>query len=411
MAAFTEAGSSSAAYTASIQWGDGSTTSGTVQGGLVLGSHSYTEEGNYTVSVTVFDPGGSSASAAGTAAVNVASLSLTPLPAAQGPTLSGTVASFTDAGSDSDTFTALIAWGDGDLTSQVLSGNSIPGSHTYAALGTYTLTVQLFADDGSSVTASQSVSVQAALVTYTNLGLVEGQSFSGIVATFDAGGNSVGAVTLYWGDGTSAAGTVSGTSILGSHTYSEEGSYPLTTALSLPGLGLTVTAAANVAVADAVLTVTAAALMPTEGQTFSGVVATFSDPGGDTATYSALIDWGDGSVSPGSVLGIAVFGSHSYADEGPFSLSVTVFDDGGARTTASAVGGVADAALTATGSAAVSTVEGQTFSGVVAAFVDAGGDAAYTATILWGDGSSSAVTPCWATCWAVMSTRKKALIR
>src|SRR5581483_3814488 len=41
----------------------------------------------------------------------------------------------------------------------------------------------------------------------------------------------------------------------------------------------------------------------TEGKTFSGTVATFTDPGPAAAasSYTALITWGDGQTSPGTV--------------------------------------------------------------------------------------------------------------
>jgi hypothetical protein len=55
------------AHTATWDWGDGSTSAGTVNetdgSGTVSGSHSYTEAGVYTVSLTVTDDDGASASA------------------------------------------------------------------------------------------------------------------------------------------------------------------------------------------------------------------------------------------------------------------------------------------------------------------------------------------------------------
>jgi hypothetical protein len=45
-------------HTATVAWGDGSTTSGTVSGGTVSGDHAYTAAGIYTVTVTVRDEWG-----------------------------------------------------------------------------------------------------------------------------------------------------------------------------------------------------------------------------------------------------------------------------------------------------------------------------------------------------------------
>ncbi|HEY8762629.1 MAG TPA: hypothetical protein VIM18_00415, partial [Solirubrobacteraceae bacterium] len=83
-------------------------------------------------------------------------------------------------------------------------------------------------------------------------------------------------------------------------------------------------------------------------------------------------------------------GAHTYAEEGDYSAVANYTSSNGARTTAFSVH-VADAALTGTGTT-ISTAPGSSFSGVVAHFDDAnpnGVSSDYTATINWGDGSSS----------------------
>jgi hypothetical protein len=68
--------SSASEFNASIDWGDGTTTTGTVQrspatGFDVIGSHTYTSSGSYTVSVQITDiVGGSSTQVSGTAFVS-----------------------------------------------------------------------------------------------------------------------------------------------------------------------------------------------------------------------------------------------------------------------------------------------------------------------------------------------------
>ncbi|GAA2742260.1 hypothetical protein GCM10009868_11520 [Terrabacter aerolatus] len=57
------------AHTASISWGDGSTTAGTVTGGTVSGDHVYSAAGVYTVTVTVTDQWGNTGSRATTVVV------------------------------------------------------------------------------------------------------------------------------------------------------------------------------------------------------------------------------------------------------------------------------------------------------------------------------------------------------
>ncbi len=239
---------------------------------------------------------------------------------------------------------------------------------------------------------------------------VEGQSFSGTVATAtDADPNSTAAeytASIDWGDGSSSAGTVSGPTggpfdISGSHTYADEGTYAVTvtiTDIDTPTNNDTTTSTANVA--DAPLTAGTLTLSNgVEGVTPVNASFDFTDanPGGTTADFTATIDWGDGTTSAGVVAGGAgsfnASGSHTYAEEGTYTVTVTVVDDGGSTTSASGSVTVADAPLAATCAAA--PVSPQSFSAKTANFTDAdpnGTVSDYTATINWGDASSSSGT-------------------
>ena len=92
----------------------------------------------------------------------------------------------------------------------------------------------------------------------------------------------------------------------------------------------------------------------TEGAALSSVLsgATFTDanPGDHTADMTATIDWGDnGPTSTGTVsydVGTGVYtvdGSHTYAEDGSYPISISVADDGGSTTTISGTATVADA--------------------------------------------------------------------
>jgi PKD repeat protein len=142
--------------------------------------------------------------------------------------------------------------------------------------------------------------------------------------------------------------------------------------------------------------VTGQSINATEGAPFSGVVATFTsaDPAG---SYSATINWGDGTTSVGTVTATgpgaySVSGDHTYAEEGTYTVTVQVTDQtnqtsGRAMDTAT----VADAALTVTASAA--GAQSNRYAAIGATFTDAdpqGTVADYSATISWGDGTTSA---------------------
>ena len=89
-------------------------------------------------------------------------------------------------------------------------------------------------------------------------------------------------------------------------------------------------------------------LSATENQAVTARLATISD--GDAPTrgdYTAAISWGDGASSAGAVSGTAgstftVSGSHSYAEDGTYQISVTVVDNGGARVSVSGTARIAD---------------------------------------------------------------------
>jgi hypothetical protein len=75
------------------------------------------------------------------------------------------------------------------------------------------------------------------------------------------------------------------------------------------------------------------------GAPFSGTVATFinADPFGSAASYTAIITWGDGSTSTGTITGtgtLSVSGSHTYADPGTEAMSVQISHNLGDTTTA-----------------------------------------------------------------------------
>jgi hypothetical protein len=82
------------------------------------------------------------------------------------------------------------------------------------------------------------------------------------------------------------------------------------------------------------------AIVATAGIAFNGVVGVFSDtdPGANTRSFTARVDWGDGGQSSGAIAangggGFDVTGSHTYADPGTFRVRVDVADLQGAALT------------------------------------------------------------------------------
>ena len=147
---------------------------------------------------------------------------------------------------------------------------------------------------------------------------------------------------------------------------------------------------------------------PLEGTSWSGQVATFTDTGSisPASEFTALINWGDGTSSAGTLSGASgsytVSGSHTYAEEGTDHPTVTVTDPPLQQYTASNVATVAsgpgsvvvgDAPLTPGSAVVISPQQTNVAFTTSATFTD--GDAAAPpsdfagTTITWGDGTTS----------------------
>ena len=282
--------------------------------------------------------------------------------ATEGASFSGKVASFTDPDTKATAseYTATIDWGDGSLTSAgTITGPTggpfnVDGTHTYADEGTYAVKVTITDVDTSSNkdTANSTAHVADAALTAGTLtvtGGTEGVTAGTVSFAFtDANAGATTAdftASIDWGDSNTTSGTVTGSAgtftVTGSHTYAEEGSYPVKVTVTDDG-GSTTSKSGTANVADANLASTCGA-SPISPQAFSGKVANFTDanPNATTADFTATITWGDGSpTSSGTVSGptggpFAVNGTHTYSSTGPFTISVKIVDDGGKTTTTS----------------------------------------------------------------------------
>jgi hypothetical protein len=419
-------------YTATITWGDGQTSAGTVRadgsgGFTVLGNHTFGQTGALSVTVVITDRDGSTASVSDT--ITVGSGPDAPLTAI-GKTITatslvpftGVVATFADpdtAAVASD-FTATITWGDGQTSPGVVQASAsggfvVAGTNTYAAAGTYPTAIAIVDTGGATASANGSAVVTTnADAPLTAAGPTfyptEQAPFTGVVATFTdadpAGVASDYTATITWGDGQTSAGRVAADPLVagqfevtGTHSYPAAGPYGVTVSVLDSG-GAAATADSTAAVADAPLAASGTPVSATEGTAFASVVATFTDanPFSGAGDFTATIAWGDGQTSAATVAADAhapghftVSGSNTYTAAGLFAVSVAITDRGGATATAQALAIVADAPLTASG-VAIQALAGQPFAGVVASFTDANSTlpaASYAATIFWGDGTTS----------------------
>jgi hypothetical protein len=471
----------SGTYQATINWGDGTTSIGTVTpattapaavqttsmhkkhhgghivkpphhmtdlntGYTVTGSHSYAQGGNFTVTIQITRNDGVTASATSQATVAGSTVSNSDLSATgtlvsatAGSSFTDSVATFTDGsimlpcavfggldgacldGSNSN-YTATIDWGDGSTSSGTIQQNnwyfadggvqtlagasgfassdlvvgsgwwntansfSVQGTHTYAQAGNYTITVQITrASDGATTSATSAATVSTATSPSTNpwgfinaygdpVSASAGSAFTGAVATISNGssilpsgfacglyngGASNYTATIAWGDGSTSIGTVvdsnrlnwtdppigicypmttpanasspsmmpwnpSSFEVDGTHTYATAGSYTITVQITRASDGATTSVSSTATVSPATSPSTNPSgsinaygdpVSASAGTGFSGSVATFSDGSsilpigfacgvnnGGASNYTATIDWGDGSTSIGTVV-------------------------------------------------------------------------------------------------------------
>jgi hypothetical protein len=445
VASFTTGDSNATAndFTAAIDWGDGSTSSGIIFGDAtdgfdIVDPRAYAEEGKYSLKVQVLDNFGSTATT--TEQVQVLDAPLTPSPITLNPTeqtgFTGRVGSFTDSNpfAKASDFNISIDWGNGHTSAGTVvadnnGGFDVLGSNTYSEEGSFQVKVSVRDVGGSSTNmTSTAVVVDAPLTPIAvNLTGVEAATVSGQVGLFQDGFTNApltdfttagGRATINWGDGsqpvtgvvTQPGGQGTPFAVSGSHIYSDAGSYTVLVTLHDKS-GSSATAISTVTVNDSPLSAVGIALQLVEGSPFTGQVAAFVDanPKATLATFttgggSVTIDWGDGTpVVPGILTqaqgpgtAFVVSGTHTFTDELSYTIHVAVKDRGGATTQSLASVLVLDARLTATG-VALNAFDGTTFSGPVATFVDANKFAPLSdfssgqgyIRIDWGDGFTS----------------------
>jgi hypothetical protein len=237
--------------------------------------------------------------------------------------------------------------------------------------------------------------------TGVTLAETQGIAFSATMASVSDANASDTASTLSaqiaWGDGTTSAGTVTGSAgaftVSGAHTYAGSGVLTATVTVTSQLTGAQATATSTVVVA-AEMNVTGQAFSATQGVLFSGVVASVADvnPAVTAASLTATIDWGDGTTSTGTVTGAAspfqIAGQHTYVSSfGSFNVTVSVTDVND--------GATAQGTTTATVASQIAIGGGSVFfSSTHVGYVIIWGDANHTdvasdfaLTINWGDGS------------------------
>jgi hypothetical protein len=184
---FTDSNTAATAgqFTASITWGDGTSSAGTVVPGTgsvgaftVNGLHTYAAPRDYTIQIVVQDQAGDTTKIISRAIVSPAAVTLTPIPATVGLTTGFlpnplVVGSFYDSNTAATAgqLTASINWGDGNTTPGVVTASPgaaglflVSGSHLYVVPKTYTIMIAVEDQTGNSTTIMSTAVVTTASV-------------------------------------------------------------------------------------------------------------------------------------------------------------------------------------------------------------------------------------------------------
>jgi photosystem II stability/assembly factor-like uncharacterized protein len=173
----------------------------------------------------------------------------------------------------------------------------------------------------------------------TAISVAEGVPFTTVIANFvDGDANRPGSnyqLAIDWGDGSSSDGAIGGyvtaPTVTGTHTYAEDGTFTVT--ITIHDIADNKDA---VAMTTAIVTNTDNLLgrprivYAAPGTPFSGPVAELTDANAakTSAGLAATIDWGDGTITPGAVVGgsgaFTVNDTHTYLAPAVFGITVTV---------------------------------------------------------------------------------------
>jgi hypothetical protein len=325
-------------------------------------------------------------------------------------TLSGT---FVDPGTP-DTHTVLVNWGDGSTsTLQLAAGVTSFGNLAHQYLqsppgmpsGIYPIQVTVTDNFGVATSATTGVTVNdipptdlTLVLSATNVNEGDSTSLSGTFA--DPGTLATYVIAVSWGDGASStvnlpAGVRRFTGLL--HKYLDSpGNYALSVTVT-DNYGKSTTATGGVQVlniAPATPTLTLAATTVNENGSIS-LGGSFLDAGLPD-THTVVVNWGDGGSSTVNLAtGVLTFSgvTHQYADNpGSYPITVTITDEDGGSTSATAAVQVVNVppanlglALTAT------TINENGSTSLSGSFTDAGLPDTHTVVVNWGDGGSSTV--------------------
>jgi hypothetical protein len=177
----SDANAKASEFTATIDWGDGTSSNGTIASTgtgsfFILAGHTYATAGSFTIGLAVTGPGNTKATATTTATVTSSSNNGGPMNLVANPVTAVANRAFTNVilGTFTDSnpnnanaadFSAAIDWGDGLSTASTTVNMAtsptfiVLGTHTYLKPGVYTFTIQVADNQNRKVMTTGSATV------------------------------------------------------------------------------------------------------------------------------------------------------------------------------------------------------------------------------------------------------------
>ena len=313
-------------------FGDGTwleaTTPGPVQKSYASGSAGVF----YTVSLTVTDNSGLTATATRSISPGAAppSANITPN-VLTGP--APLAVAFNPSGSTSDDGITSYAWNFGDGTTRV-NTSPVVASKTYITAGTYPVSLQIIDGSGRTATATVTIVVTAPVAPVASFTSSHSSGAAPLAVTFDpaASSDDVQIASYRWDFGGGDVRTT-GTAASVSKTFNTPGSYTVSLQVT-DNAGLTATASRTITVTEpeTVQTPPVAAFSASQSAGFAPLAVTF-DPAAshdDGQIVSYRWDFGDGEVRTESTSASV---SKTFGTPGTYTVILEVTDDAGLSAT------------------------------------------------------------------------------
>ncbi len=222
-----------------FDWGDGNTTTTAflASGATASSSHSWATTGTYSVKVQAKDSSGLASGWSSTLGVTISPQNVAPntpsVPSGPSEILVGTNGTWSTSTTDpnGDQLQYVFDWGDGSTTTTAsfASGATASASHSWAALGPYSVTVKAVDPLGLSSGWSSPFTVTAVFAAPLVTGPTAGNVNTSYSYSATATSPNTGKIkyTFNWGDGntTTTALVQNGTTVTESHTWAAAGTY------------------------------------------------------------------------------------------------------------------------------------------------------------------------------------------